>query len=123
MDFTGRISGLIYIGALGGIFMLIYAVWIFNSNYLNHKDKKLIAKILLKIIPDKYIKNTSAESNLNNNSSEYSNELVSIFIVTHNRLDFISKCTQCLLQTLANINYELIIIDNASTDGDRKSVV
>ena len=120
MDFTGRISGLIYIGALGGIFMLIYAVWIFNSNYLNHKDKKLIAKILLKIIPDKYIKNTSAESNLNNNSSEYSNELVSIFIVTHNRLDFIIKCTQCLLQTLANINYELILIDNASTDGTDK---
>lgn len=119
-NFSGRLSGLIYIAVLGGVFLLLFAMLIFNFNYLNQKDKFLIAKVLLKIIPDKYTKSDADEINLNGTSSEYNNELISIFIVTHNRLDFITKCTQSLLKTLDNINYELIIIDNASDDGTDK---
>lgn len=115
--FSGRISGLLYIFILGGIFMLLFSIWIINSEYINSKDKLLIAKVLLKIIPAKFLKNGKRDNSNHKDTAEYDNELVSIFIVTHNRLDFIKKCTESLLQTLDNINYELIIIDNASTDG------
>ena len=37
--FSGRISGLLYIFILGGIFMLLFSIWIINSEYINSKDK------------------------------------------------------------------------------------
>lgn len=39
----------------------------------------------------------------------------SVIILTHNRLDVTKPCLESLLQT--SQNYELIIVDNASTDG------
>ncbi|HMS33084.1 MAG TPA: glycosyltransferase [Ignavibacteria bacterium] len=113
--FSGRVSGLIYIIFLGLIFMISYGAIIFNISYLNIKDKKLIAKIMLKIIPSKLLKQSGKD--ISPTHDGYKNELVSVFIVTFNRLSMLKKCVLNILPTMKELNYELIIIDNASTDG------
>lgn len=113
--FSGRFSGLLYLFFLSTVFITIYAFTVLNINYLNSKDKRLIAKVLLKIIPDKVL--SKEYSNNYKDRTVYDNELVSIFVVTYNRLSLLKKCVQNMLPTLGSLNYELIIIDNASTDG------
>ena len=93
--------------------MLLFSIWITNSEYINSKDKLLIAKVLLKIIPAKFLKNGKRENSNHKDTAVCDNEDVSIFVVTHNRMEFIKKCKDRRLQTLNNINYELIIIDNS----------
>lgn len=115
--FSGKISGVIYLIILCVLFLLMYAVMILNVSYINSKDKVLIAKVLIKILPEKYFQKDPGIHNIEN--AKYSNEQVSIFIVTHNRLEMLKKCCNSILPTLKNINYELIIIDNASDDGTK----
>lgn len=115
MKFSGRLTGIVYLISLGTVFMLAYAASIFNIDYLNSRDKTLIAKVLFKIIPRRLISKNG--NNISSKSRNYDNELVSIFIVTYNRLSFLRKCVMNMLPTLREINYELIIIDNASSDG------
>src|SRR5688500_14638035 len=43
--------------------------------------------------------------------------LVSIVIVTHNQLPFTKLCVRSLLTNTGWGNYELIVVDNASSDG------
>ncbi|MDQ3021926.1 MAG: glycosyltransferase [Bacteroidota bacterium] len=117
-SFKGRISGIFYLIFMCGIFLFLYTAWIFNSNYLNPKDKKLVARVIYKIIPKKFLFNADKSSQRKNIS--YNNELVSIFIITHNRLELLRKCILSMLPTLKNINYELIIVDNASNDGTKE---
>ena len=114
-SFSGRLSGLMYLIFLSSIFFLIYVSAVLNAKFLNGKDKALIAKVLLKIIPHKFL--NSERSNFHTDQLDYQNELVSIFVVTHNRLALLKKCILNMLPTLGSVNYELIIIDNASTDG------
>jgi len=115
--FSGRLSGLLYLIFLSSVFSAIYAFAVLNVKYLNGKDKALIAKILLKIIPDKFI--NTEQPNLHRDRLDYENEPVSIFVVTHNRLALLKKCVDKMLPTLGSVNYELIIIDNASSDGTK----
>lgn len=116
-EFSGRVSGILYLISLGFIFITMYAAAIFNINYINSKDKTLIAKIALKIIPKKYL--TKNDNSATKEKKGYDNELVSIFIVTYNRLPLLKKCVLSMIPTLKDLNYELIIIDNLSTDGTR----
>ncbi len=44
-------------------------------------------------------------------------DLVSIIIQAFNRLEKTKKCIECVLKYTTNINYELILLDNGSTDG------
>lgn len=111
----GRISGLIYLAVLIFIFMIIYTALIFKFRLFNMKDKIIIAKFILKLIPDKYLYKSNISVPVN--QSGYKGEPVSIFIVTYNRLGMLKKCIQNMIPTLNNINYELIVIDNASDDG------
>lgn len=115
VPFSNRVSGIVYIIFLTVFFTILYAGLIFSYfKLLNEKDKILLSKILLKVIPQKLTRR--------NYSSEYKNkfyegELVSLIIVTYNRIGFLKECVSSLLPTLKNINYELIIVNNASTDG------
>lgn len=45
------------------------------------------------------------------------NPTVSIFVLSYNRLSKTKKCVECVLKYTHDINFELILIDNGSTDG------
>jgi GT2 family glycosyltransferase len=116
---SGRIEGSIVIIFTLLIFSIIYAVGIFNVSYLNNTDKSVLIKIADRALPlKKFINYRNRRASYAKN--EYENELISIFIVTHNRLDFLKQCINSLLPTLNDIKYELIIWDNASTDGTKQ---
>jgi GT2 family glycosyltransferase len=47
---------------------------------------------------------------------------VSILVVNWNGRDLLSRCLQCVEATIKNVNYETIVVDNASTDGSQEMV-
>lgn len=112
---VGRLAGLIYLAILILLFTLIFFVIVFRSKYINEKDKILIAKTLIKILPGSKILPANRKSQFSTRT--YMNEKVSLFIVTHNRLAMLKKCLNSLLESVHGINYELTVIDNASEDG------
>lgn len=116
--FNNRISGIIYILVFITLFIIFYAVIIlFLFKYLNQKDKALLSKVILKIIPAGFLYKVESSEYQN---KYYNNELISLVIVTHNRIDLLKQCLASLLPTLTKINYEIIIVDNASTDGTKE---
>ncbi len=118
-NLNNRIEGIVTISLTVLIFIMIYGAVIFNINYINEKDKRVLIKILSRALPlRQYIKfrnNRLRKSGYKSN--KYEGELISFFIITYNRKEFLEKCINTLLPTLKNINYELIIWDNNSTDG------
>lgn len=44
-------------------------------------------------------------------------ELVNIVVQTYNRLEKVKNCIECILKYTTEIDYELILFDNGSTDG------
>ncbi len=52
-EFSGRSSGLIYLFTLGIFFIVLYSVMLFKIKYVNDKDRILISKIILKLLPGK----------------------------------------------------------------------
>lgn len=119
---TGRKHAITYLAVSGFIFLISYSGWILNFNYLNKRDKEVFVKILIKLLPVNYLlkrKNRKYEEHLRRGEG-YQNELMSFFIITYNRLDFLKKCLNSLLGTINNINYEIIIWDNNSSDGTKE---
>ncbi len=116
---TGRLEGGIVIVLSSLIFVIIYAIGIFNVNYLNNTDKSVLIKIADRALPLEKIINFR-NRRLSYSSNKYDGEFISIFIVTHNRLDFLKQCVNSLLSSLTDIKYELIIWDNASKDGTKQ---
>lgn len=106
----GRFEGILMIGFLGALFCVLFAAILLKSGYLDKSDKILIAKAIMKVVPSEGMGRQQP-------TAGYENELVSLFIVTHNRLGMLKKCIESLLPTLSKINHELIIVDNASADG------
>lgn len=52
-----------------------------------------------------------------NNVKEKTVPLVSIVVQAYNRLDKTKYCVECILKYTQGIDYELILVDNGSTDG------
>lgn len=48
------------------------------------------------------------------------NNLVSIVVIAYNHLDYTRKCIESVLQYTADIDYELITINNGSSDGTKE---
>ena len=48
---------------------------------------------------------------------------VSIIIVNYNTLEYIKKCIESIIDRTTDIEYEIIVIDNASTDGSKEFFV
>src|SRR6266704_1692977 len=46
--------------------------------------------------------------------------LVSAIIVNYNSLEFLKPCVAALRQALAGLDSEILVVDNASTDGSRE---
>ncbi len=111
----GRIAGLVYLLILLIIFVTVFIISIVRSHYLKMRDKILIAKTLYKLLPFKKLNPNNSGQSISQKT--YAGEKISLFVVTHNRLGMLKKCITSLLSTLNDINYELIIIDNASDDG------
>lgn len=117
----GRASAAIYLIPSGLIFTACYIVWIFTNNYISPRDKEVFIKILMRILPLKYlVERRNRKHKSLYATAEYNNELVSIFIITYNRQDFLKKCITSLLPTLKNVNYQLVIWDNNSSDGTKE---
>ena len=47
---------------------------------------------------------------------------LSIIIVSYKRLDYLRKCIQSVIDTVKQIRYEIIIVDNQSADGTPKII-
>ncbi|UCH81556.1 MAG: glycosyltransferase [Nitrospiraceae bacterium] len=62
----------------------------------------------------------SAEHTNKNHEEVVTYELVSIIIPVHNKIEFTIKCIENLARNTAYEPYEVIIIDNASSDGTRE---
>ena len=119
---TGRKHALTYLLPTGFIFITVYTGWILNFNYLNQRDKEVFIKILIKLLPVNFLlkrRNRKFEEHMKKGEG-YNNELISFFIITYNRLDFLKKCLNSLLGTIKDINYEIIIWDNNSSDGTKE---
>ncbi len=112
---NNRINGLYMILITGSIFIFFYILIILLTGFLDNYDKFLIYKTLGKFIP-KSIKNKYKQDK----TYTYNNELLSFFVVTHNRLEMLKTCITSLLKSIEGLNYELIIWDNNSTDGTKE---
>ncbi len=109
----GRLEGSLFIASTLFIFVIIYAVGIFNSNYLNRNDRSVLIKIADRALPLKKLINHRNRIR-KTAETKYNGELISIFIVSHNRKNFLKKCIESLLPTIEGFNYELIVWDNDS---------
>lgn len=117
MALNGRLSSFTYLAVLSVLYFPASLVWILSGNYLDERNKIVLAKVIARMIPSRLLqpKNSSV-----NPDYKYSGELISFFIVTHNRLHFIKSCIENLLPALANYNYEIIIFDNNSNEGTKE---
>lgn len=113
LPLDGRLNSFIYLIALSVLYFVISLAWLLSNSYLDERNKIVLAKIFRKIIPKKL---TGIKPGLVNPDYKYAGELISIFIVTHNRLYFLEKCIENLLPTLTGYNYEIIVFDNNSED-------
>ncbi len=62
------------------------------------------------------VTDTVAPTQIRNLSST---PLVSIIIPVYNKLDFTRRCVESILSNIDNLNYEILVVDNGSTDGTR----
>lgn len=113
-SFDSQFKGLVIIIFISLIFLFFYIVQIIFFKYLNERDKIVIAKIFRKIIPGKYIPKLSEEV------KQYEGEKISIVLITYNKIKALTLCLKKLLPELEEINYELIIWNNNSTDGTKE---
>jgi GT2 family glycosyltransferase/glycosyltransferase involved in cell wall biosynthesis/ADP-heptose:LPS heptosyltransferase/2-polyprenyl-3-methyl-5-hydroxy-6-metoxy-1,4-benzoquinol methylase/thioredoxin-like negative regulator of GroEL len=79
-------------------------------------------KIVESIVNAKPENSLTAETGLNPVSSSENDSLplVSIIIPVFNKIDFTKKCLQAVAKNTEYSNYEVIILDNGSTDGTKE---
>jgi O-antigen/teichoic acid export membrane protein/GT2 family glycosyltransferase len=112
---VNRFSGFIFTTLSFVIFSFGYLLVIFKMKYLNTRDKTVIAKMLTRVIPiQRFLKTTKYSS------TDYSNELISFCVVTHNRLPMLKQNLNSLLDSVKNINSEILVWDNNSDDGTKE---
>lgn len=111
---NNRINGIIFLAVSSAIFLLLYLFIMLDTNYLNHRNKIVLAKIFLKFIPRKMF------GNYEKALKEYENELISIVILTYNKIEALKLCLDTLFPTIEKINKEIIIWNNNSDDGTKE---
>lgn len=97
----------------------IYFILLLNGSFFDRRDLSFFIRFIMKLPLFSLIaaREKKRLAEIKNGNFEYGGELVSICLVTHNRLPMIKRCINSLLPTLKNVNYELLIWDNNSTDG------
>lgn len=119
---TGRAAHVIYLLAAGLLYSVTVAIFFIYSKYLNEKDKEILVKLIMRFLPLKTLALRRKKKFVSRMKPvrQYNSGLVSIIIVTYNRKEFLEKCLSSLLPTLKEINYELLMLDNNSTDKTRE---
>lgn len=101
-----------------------YVVKLYNSeelwNKFSREGKKLVEQQYSSSLMRKrleFIFNHTKKSLSNELALNYSTPpIISIILVLYNQLEYTIKCLNSIRETL-KINYEIVVIDNASTDG------
>lgn len=106
-----RIEGIIFLAISALIFFVMYAFIVLDTSYFNTRHKIVLAKIFLKMFPAGFFKKPKQVIR------EYENELISIVIITYNKIEALKLCLDSLLKTVKGINCEVIIWNNNSNDG------
>lgn len=109
---SNRINGIAFFVVAVLIYSFIYLYIILDTNYLNGRNILAMAKIVLKFFPFVKVKNRKTHE-----LKKYDGELVSVVILTYNKIKALKLCVVSLLPTLSEINKEIIIWDNNSDDG------
>ncbi len=109
----GRIEGVIFLVISGILFFMVYMFIMLDTKYLTERNKIVLGKIFLKFFPKKRFK--GQEPLL----KEYGGELISIVIITYNKIEALKLCLNSLLATIKNVNLEIIIWNNNSEDGTK----
>lgn len=119
IDFSPRLNSVLSVIAAGGIYLVLYFILLLNGSYFDKRDLGFFIKFIIKVPPFNIIASKQREklSEISLAKNIYKGELVSLCIITHNRLAMLEKSISSLLPTLDKINYELLIWDNNSTDG------
>jgi O-antigen/teichoic acid export membrane protein/GT2 family glycosyltransferase len=122
IDITPRISSIISVIATGGIYSVLYFILLLNGSFFDKRDLGFFIKFIIKVPPFNIVasKERKKLEQIKLNKKSYRGELVSICIITHNRLSMLQKCITSLTPTLKDVNYELIIWDNNSSDGTKE---
>jgi len=107
---NSRLSGLAVLAVFFVMYFTLYTGLVVKSDYLNSRNKTVLARLIAKIIPAKY------KSGRHYKLQNYEGEKVSIFILTFNKAGALEKCLKGLMPSVRGINSELIIYNNASTD-------
>ncbi len=79
---------------------------------LRHDPTSLVANELLTTI--------KGEGGAENRGSERSEIVLSVVVPLYNAVEYTKAMLQSFFETIKNISYELIIVDNASSDGTRE---
>jgi len=109
---SNRINGISFLMLATITFSFIYLYIILDTKYLNKRNNIALAKIVLKFLPFLKSKNKRIPEIV-----KYNNELISIVVITYNKLKALELCISSLIPTLNGINKEIIIWDNHSEDG------
>jgi len=109
-----RINGIAFLAVSSVLFLLVYFFIMLDTNYLNRRNRIVLAKIFLKFIPGK------AFGTYEKVLKEYDNEPVSIVILTYNKIEALKLCLSSLFPTVKKINREIIIWNNNSNDGTKE---
>lgn len=117
-----RVTSIVYLITSVFLFSILFSFFILNLKYITRRDKQVFVKLLMKAFPLRFIveRRNKMLNELLPLEANYNNELISIFIVTYNRLEMLKKCYESLLPTLKDINYQLIFWNNNSNDGTRE---
>ncbi|MCE1164251.1 MAG: glycosyltransferase [Bacteroidetes bacterium] len=110
----GRLNGLLLLTVLFVVFITAYVFIILSSGYLNERNKSVLSRMLSRFAP------SSFKNQADPPYSEYAGEKVSIFVLTYNKSKLLERCLKSLSGTLDGVNYEILIFDNASTDGTKE---
>lgn len=112
---SGRVSGIGFLFVSVFLYSFIYLFIILDTKYLNERNILAMAKIVLKFFP--FIKAGKKESPV---LKYYEGELVSIVLLTYNKIKALKLCLSSLLPSLNEVNKEVIIWNNNSDDGTRE---
>jgi O-antigen/teichoic acid export membrane protein len=109
---TNRINGIAFFVIAVAVYSFIYLYIILDTKYLNNRNNIALAKIVLKFFP--FVRFRKRETPV---LKKYDGELVSIVILTFNKVKALNLCLSSLIPSVEYINKEIIIWDNNSDDG------
>ena len=122
MFIDSRATAFAELVVLGILFTAIFGIVVLNSNYLEERGQRLLARFVLSFVPVPILSWLKRKLLMQRYppKSAYQGERVSLFVVTHNRMNMLRQCIDALIPTLADLDWELIIWDNKSDDDTRE---